>query len=147
MLDCMKRQLTECRIRENKNFGFEIVLCSFFFERVPNLSPWETIRGHVASLPALCRWAVLMPRHGGGRTVEAFDDKFFDWWAWKIMTIEDYPYARINFSRDPDMPVPPGVERGELGKLVFQSYLIFIIFYIYHFYVYQGIWKLCIYYA
>jgi hypothetical protein len=30
--------------------------------------------------------------------------------------IEDYPYAGIDFSRDPEMPVPPGEERGEIGK-------------------------------
>jgi len=38
MLDCMKRQLTQCRMRENINFGFWTVLCSIFLERVPNLS-------------------------------------------------------------------------------------------------------------
>jgi hypothetical protein len=30
--------------------------------------------------------------------------------------IEDYPYAGIDFSRDPEMPVPPSEERGEIGK-------------------------------
>jgi hypothetical protein len=55
MLDCMKRQLTECRGRSNKNFGFGTILCSFFFERVPSLSPREIVQGHVASLPAVCR--------------------------------------------------------------------------------------------
>jgi hypothetical protein len=39
MLECMKRQLTECRGQNNKNFGFGTILCSFFFERVPSLSP------------------------------------------------------------------------------------------------------------
>jgi hypothetical protein len=39
ILDCMKRQLTECHGRENKNFGLGTILCSFFFERVPSLSP------------------------------------------------------------------------------------------------------------
>jgi hypothetical protein len=107
MLVCMKRQLTECRRRTNKNFGFGTILCSFFFERVPSLSPRETVRGHIASFPAVSRWAVLLPRQGGGRTVEAFDDKFFDWWARQIPVIEDYPYAGISFLRDPDMPVPP----------------------------------------
>jgi hypothetical protein len=76
---------------------------------------------------------------GGRRTIEAFDDKYFDWWSRQIPTIEDYPYAGIEFSRDPDMLVPLEVERLELGMLVFQSYLIFISFYIYHFYVYQSI--------
>jgi hypothetical protein len=31
MLTCMKRQLTECREHNNKNFGFGTILCSFFF--------------------------------------------------------------------------------------------------------------------
>jgi hypothetical protein len=43
MVDCMKRQLTKCRIWEHRNFRFGTVLCSFFFDRVPNLSPRETI--------------------------------------------------------------------------------------------------------
>jgi hypothetical protein len=34
--------------------------------------------------------------------------------------IEDHPYAEINFSRDLDMPVPPGDERGEIGVFVFK---------------------------
>jgi hypothetical protein len=76
---------------------------------------------------------------GGGRTIEAFNDKFFDWWSQQIPAIEDYPYVRINFSRDLDMPIPPGEERGELGMFFFQIYSICISFYIYHFYVYQSI--------
>jgi hypothetical protein len=87
---------------------------------VPSLSPRETVRGHVASFPAVCRWEALFPRQGGGRTIEAFDDKFFDWWARQIPAIEDYPYAGINFSRDPDMPVPPREERGEIGNMFFK---------------------------
>jgi hypothetical protein len=39
MLTCMKRQLTDCRVRAHRNFGFGTILCSFFFERVPSLSP------------------------------------------------------------------------------------------------------------
>jgi hypothetical protein len=34
--------------------------------------------------------------------------------------IEDYPYAGIKFSRDPNMPVPPGEERGEIGMFFFK---------------------------
>jgi hypothetical protein len=30
--------------------------------------------------------------------------------------IEDYPYAGMDFSRDPEIPVPPGEEQGEMGK-------------------------------
>jgi len=117
MLLCMKRQLTESCRHTNNNFGFGTVLCSFFFKRVPSLSPKETVQGHIASFPALCRWMVLMPRQGGGRTQEAFDNKFFDWWAHQILAIEDYPYAGISFLRDPDMLVPPSEERNEIGNI------------------------------
>ena len=116
LLESMKRQLTDCRQRTHKNFGFGTILCSFFFERVPCFSPRMTIRGHLATFPAVCRWAALLPRQGGGRTVEAFDDDFFAWLSRQIPAIENYPYAGINFSRDPTIPVPPGEERGEMGK-------------------------------
>jgi hypothetical protein len=43
MITCMKRQLTECHEHSNKKFGFGTILCSFFFERVPILSPRETV--------------------------------------------------------------------------------------------------------
>jgi hypothetical protein len=49
---------------------------------------------------------------------EAFDDKFFDWWARQILTIDDYHYTEINVSRDPDMPMPPREERGEIGNML-----------------------------
>jgi hypothetical protein len=71
---------------------------------------------------------------GRGRTIEAFDDKFFDWQSRQILEIEDYAYVGIKFSKDPDMQVPPRVERGDMGKFSFQSYLIFMSFYIYHFF-------------
>jgi hypothetical protein len=135
MLNYMKRHLTECRERSNKKFDFGTILCSFLFERVPSLSPRETVWGHVASFPLVCKWAALLPRMGGGRTIEAFDDKLFDWWARHILVIENYPYAGINFSRDPDMPMPPGEERGELGMSFLRLFnfqlLIYIIFYMY----------------
>ena len=116
LLEVMKRQLTDCRQRNHRKFGFGTILCSFFFERVPCFSPRMTVRGHLATFPAVCRWAALLPRQGGGRTVESFDDDFFAWLSRQIPTIEDYPYAGIDFSRDPAMPVPPGEERGEMGK-------------------------------
>jgi hypothetical protein len=112
----MKRQLTDCRQRTHRNFGFGTILCLFFFERVPCFSPRLTVRGHLATFPAVCRWAALLPRQGGGRTVEAFNDDFFAWLSRQIPAIEDYPYAGIDFSRDPAIPVPPGEERGEMGK-------------------------------
>jgi hypothetical protein len=39
LLDCMKRQLIDCRSRMQRNFGFETILCSFLFERVSSFNP------------------------------------------------------------------------------------------------------------
>jgi hypothetical protein len=49
--------------------------------------------------------------------------------------IEDYPYVGIKFSRDPDMPIPPREERGELGTC-FLSYLFLVSFIYISFYIY-----------
>jgi len=39
MLNNMKVQLTDCNLRKAKNFFFGSVMCTFFFERVPMMSP------------------------------------------------------------------------------------------------------------
>jgi hypothetical protein len=116
LLENMKRQLIDCHQRRHRNFGFGTILFSFFFERTPCFSPRMTVRGHLATFPAVCIWAALLPRQGGGRTTDAFNDDFFAWLTRQIPAIEDYPYAGIDFSRDPTIPVPPGEERGEMGK-------------------------------
>jgi hypothetical protein len=81
----------------------------------------------------VCRWAVLLPRQGGGRTIEAFDDDFFSWLSRQIPAIEDYLYVGIDFSRDPEIPVPPSEERREMGKspplYFFCLFVIYIIFF------------------
>jgi hypothetical protein len=59
---------------------------------------------------------VLLPQQGGGRTNESFDDDFFAWLSRQILVIKDYPYAYIDFSRDPEIPVPTSEVRGEMGK-------------------------------
>ena len=64
----------------------------------------------------VCRWVALLPRQGGGRTIESFNNDFFVWLSQQIPAIEDYPYAGIEFSREPEIPVPPGEDRGEIGK-------------------------------
>jgi hypothetical protein len=82
------------------------------------------VRGHQASLLAVYRWATLLPRQGGGRTNESFDDEFFSWLSRQIPVIEDYPYAVIDFSRDPEIHVPLGEEKGKMGK--FASFFFFV---------------------
>jgi hypothetical protein len=53
LLECMKSQMTACRQRTHRNFGFGTILCSFFFERVPCFSPQLTVRGHLATFPVV----------------------------------------------------------------------------------------------
>jgi hypothetical protein len=53
LLEVMKRQLTDCRQRTHRNFGFGTILCSFFFERVLCFSPHMTVRGHLATFPVV----------------------------------------------------------------------------------------------
>jgi hypothetical protein len=60
-----------------------------------------------------------MLRQGGGRTIESLDDTFFDWWERQIPAMENYPYVGIKISIHPNMPVPLGEERGEIGTFVF----------------------------
>jgi len=143
----MKRQLTECRMWWHNNFGFGTIFCAFFFKRVSSLSLRETVWGNIASSLVVNRWVVLSQK-GGERTIEAFDDKFFDWWSRHIPVIEDYPYARIDFSRDRDMGVPPRVVQGELGMLFFFLFFSSLFnFYVYIyiiFCIYQSIWQLCV---
>jgi hypothetical protein len=67
--------------QQQKLQGLALFYAHSSSSRVPSLSPRETVQGHVASFPAVCRWETLLPRQGGGRTIEAFDDTFFDWWA------------------------------------------------------------------
>jgi hypothetical protein len=52
----------------------------------------------------------------------------FDWWRQKIPSIKDYLYAGISFLRDPDMSMPPYVERGEIGmySYIFFNFLFYL---------------------
>jgi hypothetical protein len=130
MLVCMKRQITEFHRCTNKNFGIGTIFCSFFFERIPRLSPREIVQGHIASFPTMCRWEILLPIQSGGRNQEAFDEKLFDRWSCQIPLINEYPYVDIIFLRDPDMLMPPGEEHGDIGNIIFGVIKILIYIYI-----------------
>jgi hypothetical protein len=58
----------------------------------------------------VCGWEVFLPRQGGGKTNESIYDDLFAWLSRHIPVIEDYPYAGIDFSRDPEIAIPPGEE-------------------------------------
>ena len=53
---------------------------------------------------------------GGGRVANPYPADFFPWWRRQIVAIDNYPYARIDFRGDPDMPLPPGSAYGDIGN-------------------------------
>ena len=46
LLSNMKQQLSDCNMGRVRNFGFDSILSTFFFERVPGLSPRVDIPPH-----------------------------------------------------------------------------------------------------
>ena len=67
-----------------------------------------------------------MHRLGGGRVANPYPEDFFPWWRWQIISIDDYPYAGIDFWGDPDMPLPPGAVYGNIG---YESQTLFLCFF------------------
>jgi hypothetical protein len=76
----MKSQLNDCKLGRMKNFRFASILCSFFFERVPNLIPRVEIPPHDLHDPIMTWWTNVMRRMGGGRVPTPYNDEFFHWW-------------------------------------------------------------------
>ena len=66
-----------------------------------------------------------MRRMGGGGVANPYPTDFFPWWRQQIVAIDDYPYARIDFRGDPNMPLPPGLAYGDIGNESRPSFLNF----------------------
>ena len=45
-----------------------------------------------------------------------FGDMFFRWLQDQILMFEDYAYASMDFTGDPDLPHPPSGQWGDIGK-------------------------------
>ena len=98
----------------------------FFFKRVLGLSPRVDVPLHVIRDPSQRHWVDAMRRLGGGRVSNPYPADFFLWWRRQIISIGDYPYARIDFRIDPEMPLPPGAAYGDIGnesQTLFLSFL------------------------
>ena len=73
---------------------------------------------------------------GGGRVANPYPTYFFPWWWRQILNIDDYPYPRIDFRGDTDMPLPPGAAYGDIGK---ESQTHFLSFELFNFFVFFDI--------
>ena len=116
LLSNMKQQLSDCKMGRVRNFGFSSILSTFFFERVPGLSPRFDVPPHGVRYLTQKRWADAMRRLGRGRVSNPYPADFFPWWQRQIIAIDGYPYAGIDFCGDADMPLPPGVAYGDIGN-------------------------------
>ena len=77
-----------------------------------------------------------MARTGVGRGKLKFGDPFFRWLWDQMLMVEDYAYAGIDFTGDPDLPLPPGGKWGDIGKkqetLTMENVFMFFMFYIFY---------------
>lgn len=57
-----------------------------------------------------------MARHGGDGPVVRYNPEFFDWLGQQIVPIEEFLYAGMDYICDLDIPLPIGIEWGDLGE-------------------------------
>jgi hypothetical protein len=124
----MKSQLTDCKHGRKINFEFASILCIFFFERVPSLSPRVEIIPRGPYDPTMSRWTKVMRRLGGGRVPTPYIDDFFFWWCRQVIAIDKYPYAEIDYRGDLYIPLPPDSTYGDIGIIFFYIFHCFFVF-------------------
>ena len=116
LLSNMKQNLNDSNMGRVRNFSFDSILSTFFFEWVPGLIPRVDIPPHGVRDPSQRSWENVMCRLGRGRVANPYPADFFPWWQRQIISIDDCPYARIDFCGDLDMPLPQGTTYGDIGN-------------------------------
>jgi hypothetical protein len=130
----MKRQLSNCRRGETKQFGYGSILVPLILERVPAMrlqtmavdppgssgDEGQSMGSHHAT------WG-WRPPHSWG----AF---FRDWLDQQEIFVEDWPYAGMDFRNDPDMPLPPGEQWDDAGMTL----CLFEFFNVFDFFMYMS---------
>ena len=70
-----------------------------------------------------------MARHPDeGTAVVRFPDSYFHWLEDQVFSIQDFPYAGVDFRHDPDMVLPQGEQWDDRGTLFFTSFQIMYFF-------------------
>jgi hypothetical protein len=64
-----------------------------------------------------------------GKVPTPYNDEFFFWWRRQVIAIDDYPYARINYRGDPNMPLPLDSTYGDIGMIFFLYIFHFLCFF------------------
>ena len=66
--------------------------------------------------PHMLRWVEIMACMGEGRGKVNFGAPFFRWLNDQIFMIEGYAYVGTDFRGEPDLPLTPGAQWGDIGK-------------------------------
>ena len=130
LLASVRMQLTTCKTGRQKNFGYGSLICSFFFERIPCLTPRISMPPPPPREPRMVQWTRVWYRLGGG-PMQRYDEEFFNWWARITFCVDEYCYARMDFHGDPDLPLLADTQWGDIGMNSFCFLWCFLIFRIY----------------
>ena len=84
--------------------------------QVPQMRPQVVFIELRSWEPCMQRWVQIIARTRAGRGKVKFGEPFFRWLRDQLLMVEDYAYAGTNFSGDPDLPLPPGGQWGDIGK-------------------------------
>lgn len=57
-----------------------------------------------------------MECHGGDGLVMRYTPEFLDWLGQHIVQIEDFPYARMDYRGDTNIPLLARTQWGDLGE-------------------------------
>jgi hypothetical protein len=106
-------------------FGYRSILVSLSLKRVPHLHLQVEWNIPVPRDPQMKWWCDLMSQHLAGPIIK-YNDTFFYWLEPQILMIDDYAYARLDFRHDLDLVLPEGSHWGDLGKIFFFSFMVFL---------------------
>jgi hypothetical protein len=104
----MIAQLDRCRSTGRGEFAFASILVAFFLERVPALRPRVVLEIPAVQHPRLRWWSEILVRGGGGEGGHYFSEEVAQIWRQTPQFILRFPYAGVDFRRDPDIVLPPG---------------------------------------
>ena len=116
MLASVCTQVTASKTGRHTFFGYGRLICSFFFERIPTLTPRVSTPTPLPREPRMARWTRLWYRLGGSPT-RHYDEDFFKWWARVTICVDEYCYAGMDYHGDPDLPLLADAQWGDIGMI------------------------------
>jgi hypothetical protein len=89
--------------------------------------------------PRMESWTSLSPRLGNEPSGFRFTIEFLAWWRMRLVVIEDFPYARVDFRGSADLVLPEGIQWDASGLKDHSIVTIFLFCFYMFLVVQQGI--------